>query len=229
MSIFMYLFIADFLFPKKCLGCSRNGSYFCQRCISKQEKYEAQRCIKCQRLSLDGLTHPKCKSVYLPEGVFVIYRYKNILKKLVKDVKFRRLKSLDNELTQLYANLDERLINYWVKNQFIVTSVPISRTKLNKRGFNQAELLAKKFANINDLEYQNFLSRKRDTRAQFGLNRKERFQNIANSFTLKKKFKKGTNLLLVDDVITTGVTAIECVKVLKRNRAGKVWVLVLAG
>jgi len=228
-SIFMFLFIADFLFPKKCLGCSRNGSYFCQRCISKQEKYEAQRCIKCQRLSLDGLTHPKCKSVYLPEGVFVIYRYKNILKKLVKDVKFRRLKSLDNELTQLYVHLDERLINYWVKNQFIVTSVPISRTKLNKRGFNQAELLAKKFANINDLEYQNFLSRKRDTRAQFGLNRKERFQKIANSFTLKKKFKKGTNLLLVDDVITTGVTAIECVKVLKRNRAGKVWVLVLAG
>lgn len=178
---------------------------------------------------MDGLTHPRCKTAYLPEGVFVIYRYKDIVKKLIKEIKFRRLRSLDKELVGLYSGLDERLINYWVKNQFVVTSVPISEAKLNKRGFNQAELIAQKFAGLRGLDYGNYLTRKRDTKAQFGLNRKERFQNIANSFTLKKKFKKGTNLLLVDDVITTGVTVTECVKVLKRNRAGKVWVLVLTG
>ncbi len=225
----MNFLLADFLFPKKCLGCLKSGSYFCQKCVNKQEKYENQRCIKCQRFSLDGLTHPKCKTNYLPEGVFVIYQYKNALRRLIKEIKFRRLRSLNEELVQLYEGLDKRLVDYWIKNQFVVTSVPISKVKLNKRGFNQAELLAKKFADIYGLEYQDLLKRKRDTKAQFELSRKERFKNIADSFGLKVRFKKGSNLLLIDDVITTGVTVTECVKVLKRNQAGRVWVLVLAG
>lgn len=217
------------MFPKKCIGCGVGGTYFCNKCVKIQEYYPEQRCIKCRRVSLDGLTHPKCKGVYSAEGLFVIYRYKNGIKKLIKEIKFRRVRSLSEELVALYKRTDDRLVDYWKKNNFVVTWVPISKTKLNKRGFNQAELLADVVAINLGLKTADTLVRTKDTRPQFELNKIQRQKNIVNSFLAKKGLKRGTNFLLVDDVITTGVTARECVKVLRRKGAGKVWVLILTG
>ncbi len=225
----MLNFVSSWLFPKKCIGCGKSATYFCAKCIKKQELYLSQRCIKCRRLGLDGLTHPKCKTVLSVEGIFVIFRYKGGIKKLIKEIKFRRVRSLVVELSELYAKTDSRLVDYWKRNNFVVTWVPISNTKLNKRGFNQAELLGRAAAAKFGLETEDCLKRNKDTKPQFELNKKERLKNIINSFEVKNNFKKGSNFLLIDDVITTGVTARECVKVLKRRGAGKVWVLVLAG
>lgn len=228
-TFFMLNYIAGWLFPKKCVGCGKSGVYFCSKCLNKQEYYPEQRCIRCRRVSLDGLTHPKCKGVYSAEGLFVIFRYKNGIKKLIKEIKFRRVRSLSAELTAIYQKTDNRLLDYWVRNNFVVTWVPISRIKLNKRGFNQAELLAEAVADNFGLKTAELLARPKDTRPQFELNKVQRQKNITNSIKIKDKMKKGMNLLVVDDVITTGVTVRECVKVLRRKGAGKVWVLVLAG
>lgn len=224
----MFELLKDFLFPKKCVQCGRSGRFLCTNCIRKQVAYEKQRCIKCQRSSLDGLTHPRCKQIWSAEGLYVIFKYRNGIKKIIKDMKFRRLSDLDKELEGLFAGLDRRMVDYWKRNNFVVTWVPMHISKQNERGFNQAESIGKVFARINSLTVIDMLVRSKNTTPQFMQSRIERQKNIRNSIRVKSRLKK-ENIILIDDVVTTGATVAECVKVLKRGGAGRVWVLSLAG
>jgi len=108
----------------------------------------------------------------------------------------------------------------------ILIPIPLHKNKLKKRGFNQATLIAKKLAqklNI-PIEY-NLLSKIKDNISQSGLDREERFSNVANVYKINDKFKssiKSKHICIVDDVITTGATVNECAKLLKKYGAHKV-------
>ena len=111
----------------------------------------------------------------------------------------------------------------WEMGEGIITSVPMWREKERGRGFNQAKILAELMGNNVDL-----LERVRETKAQYGLNKEERAENIKNSFRVISNNQISKRLILVDDVWTTGSTMRECTKVLKRVGAGEVWGLTLA-
>ena len=112
----------------------------------------------------------------------------------------------------------------------VVTFVPMFPSKQKKRGYNQAELLAKELCKIIEINLDNKnLARIKDTSTQTELSFSERQKNLENAFKVENKQAfKGKVVLLVDDVLTTGATANNCAKELKRVGAKEVYVLTFA-
>ena len=119
----------------------------------------------------------------------------------------------------------------------VVCSVPVSVTRLRKRGYNQAELMAKAFVKqweqVTKAPTYNgsMLYRTKDTQMLRGLNPAERVLAMDGAFAVKTSEKQqlqGKNILLIDDIYTTGATADACSKVLLENGASKVFLLTLA-
>lgn len=107
--------------------------------------------------------------------------------------------------------------------------IPLSHTKLRKRGYNHAEILAKNLGKRFGLGVQNVLKRVKETKPQYGLKREERIRNIRGAFGIKNiKKTKSKVAFLVDDIVTTGSTLVEAANVLKRNGFTKVYGVILA-
>ena len=111
----------------------------------------------------------------------------------------------------------------------LLLPVPLHEKRLRKREFNQSALIAKQVArHLGVPMVVNSLLRERETRPQVGLNAKERRKNMRNAFSVHKAgLIKGRRVMLIDDVFTTGATARECSKVLKRAGANCVFVITL--
>jgi len=114
-------------------------------------------------------------------------------------------------------------------SQSLIMPVPLHKKRLRWRGFNQSELLAKgikKYFNL-DLRLDELI-RTKHKKPQTKLSGRKRKENVKGCFFWKGDWLDGKNIILVDDVITTGSTLNECAKVLKENGAGEVWGLVVA-
>jgi len=114
----------------------------------------------------------------------------------------------------------------------VVMPVPMHSKKLRSRGFNQAALLAKYLGKKRDVVVDfDSLRRTRDERPQVGLERAERLRNIKGAFEIKVKGiseLRGKNIILIDDVLTTGATINECARILKKAGASSVSGLTVA-
>ncbi|MCA9381800.1 ComF family protein [Candidatus Dojkabacteria bacterium] len=98
----------------------------------------------------------------------------------------------------------------------IITCVPIHISRKRWRGFNQSELLAKEIAKQKNLEFLQLLKKGTNTLPQVGLNKKQREANLKNTFEFNyTKVTKTNQIVLVDDIITTGTTLIECTRTLR--------------
>ena len=111
--------------------------------------------------------------------------------------------------------------------------VPMSKARLRKKGFNHSLLLAKDLSKLSNIIFlKDALIKIKDTKTQVGLNYDERKRNLKNSFILKEKYKntlKNKNILIVDDVFTTGSTINECAKALKLcGKANKIISITIA-
>lgn len=109
----------------------------------------------------------------------------------------------------------------------LVTSVPMHWTRLMHRGFNQAELLARRVADHIHIPYQKILHKRKRTAKQQGLERKSRLHNLRNAFQLKENIE-GKFISIVDDVVTTGATAQTLASLLVDSGARRVEVWALA-
>jgi len=112
----------------------------------------------------------------------------------------------------------------------MVLPVPLYKKRLRERGFNQSALLGKYVAKRLGRPLNLYsLIRNRDTRPQVGLSAKERKKNIRNAFEIREQgVIKGRRVLLIDDVFTTGATARECSKVLRKAGAQEIFVITLS-
>jgi ComF family protein len=111
----------------------------------------------------------------------------------------------------------------------LVVPIPLSKSKLSRRGFNQAQLLAQEVAAGLNLPLGEILIKTKDTPAQARLNRREREKNLQRAFgVVNTDTIKGKTLLLIDDVFTTGATASATAELLRQGGAAEVLVLVLA-
>jgi len=222
----------DFLFPKYCVNCRKIGAYICANCFSYLSFDVSMICLVCNRGSIDGLTHPKCKSKYAIDGAFSAIAYKGIVKKLIYNFKYKPyLSDLKNTLVELfYESIIQQEI-FQKANEFspILVPIPLHKNRLRKRGYNHSQLLAEGLSKKLNLKAIEILKRKKETKSQFGLDLKKRKENIKDAFILNAKYIiHNTNILLVDDILTTGSTLLEAAKTLKKSGARRVWGLTLA-
>lgn len=228
-------FFLDLLFPKKCVGCRKTGSYFCQDCISNILQGDLV-CPKCEKLAMGGQTHPICKRKFGLDGLWSLGIYQAPLKQAIQTLKYKRV----SELAEILTNIT---LEYWAKYQpfvldqikkdrgegWMVIPVPLHWWRENDRGFNQASLIGQNLSKKLGLGYCEALKRTRYTKPQAKLKGKDRYENIKNAFEINPNCNlKTVNCLLIDDVWTTGSTLKEAIYILKRNGAKKVWALTLA-
>ncbi len=218
--------LLDFLFPKRCVGCGRIGSYVCVACAVMMERVKSNEaiCPMCQRRAHGGVTHPGCKRAYAIDGLTSFFRYKGVVRKAIKTLKYRLVSDLAWELMSH--------ISLSAVSADMLIPIPLHRERIRNRGFNQAEVLGSLLAARLNIPVQNdILCRTRHTHPQAGIQQKEeRLSNMKNAFLIKKGSHgiRGLRIILFDDVVTTGATLRAAASVLKRAGAKSVWAITLA-
>lgn len=216
--------LLDLIFPKKCVSCSRFGSFLCFDCTSNIEVLEAQVCSACYKSAFLGKTHPICKKKTSLDGVVSFYNYSGPIKAIVKNLKYRFTTDALTELSEK-LNLKRNLLP---DSSWTLLPVPLHQQRQNFRGFNQAELLGSLVSKKLNLSLDNqLLKRKLATKSQVGLSQKERKENIDKVFKVLGEVKD-KNFYIFDDVWTSGATLKSIAKELKKAGAEKVWGLTLA-
>jgi len=230
--------ILDVVFPARCVGCGQEGIYICRQCEGFTGE-SALICPACQQSSLTGERHESCKSLYGFEGLVNIWEYEGVVKSLLHNIKYNGMTHAVAEIVQnacINMVKDEMrlkpFLSYLLSEDTYITYVPMFKRKEKFRGFNQAAVFAKKMGKIFKKETVPLLEKIVDTKPQVDLAKEERLQNVKGAFRVKcvanSKCQIPKNIVLVDDVWTTGATIKECCKVLKKAGAQKVWGFTLA-
>lgn len=222
----------DFVFPKYCVNCRKIGDYICANCFSFISFDVAMICLVCNRASIDGLTHPGCKTKYAIDGAFCAVAYKGIVKKLIYNFKYKPyLADLKNCLVELFYEsvIQQEIFQKAYESLPILVAIPLHASRLRKRGYNHAKLLTEGLSKMLNLKLIDILQRKKNTKSQFGLKLKDRKKNLKDAFILNTKYLiLNTNIFLVDDILTTGSTLLEAARILKKQGAKRVWGLTLS-
>ncbi|HBO17232.1 MAG: ComF family protein [Candidatus Moranbacteria bacterium GW2011_GWE2_35_2-] len=228
-------FILDTLFPITCLGCQKQSDqWICEHCLKKISLKKDQICPICEKIiTPKGEICFSCHKKNSIDGLLVCTSYKEkIISRAVGYFKYRFVKRLSIPLSKIMLEASR---NFDLRLPDIIIPIPLHPHRLRWRGFNQSQLLAQYLGknltpgfDIPILE--NNLIRKYYTSPQMKIkNYKERQRNIQNAFTvLQKENIKNKNILLVDDIATTGSTLFECAKILKQSGAKKVFGIVIA-
>lgn len=218
----MWCEILNFFFPEYCVGCGKYGGCLCEDCRGELPLAE-QICPVCGRSSIMGWSHEKCRRRSCLDGLIVIYDYQDeLVKKVVDAVKFGFNKRMINIVLKGIVFESGVMFDYLIP-------VPLHFYRENWRGFNQAEEIAREVAMGLGVPVVNGLERRRNTKQQsLIMDKKEREKNVKGAFSVAGgKTLKGKNVLLVDDVFTSGANMRECAKELKKAGAKVVWGLAL--
>ncbi len=202
----------DVFWPKKCIGCGREGEYICDKC-----------------------------SIFLSESVnnidklVSIWEYEGIMKKLIYHIKYEGQTHIVNELVEKAFKVIakdtarfEKFLNFLLAKDTYITYVPMYKKKEKQRGFNQVELIAKKVGKITKKETVPLLTKIKDNLSQTGLNYQERIENVKDVFSFREECTCPDNILVVDDFWISGATMKECFKILKQAGAKNIWGFALA-
>ena len=203
--------ILDIIFPVKCLSCGYAGVDLCLVCTSNFPPAERENA----------------------KWVFSLFDYRHPpLKKALWLLKYRGKKRLANIFAEImYGKILEELSDLSIMQNFrdvIIIPIPLSALGLRERGYNQAELIAKKLSeldgNINFKIEKHILIKNKETKHQARIkNRNERLRNLSGAFAVKNELLiKNRNIILIDDITTTGATLNEAKKILKKAGTRKI-------
>ena len=216
--------ILDFIFPIQCINCNKNGEFLCDECFSKIKLRTLKQCPLCNKDQSNDKLCSKCKSKSYLDEIIICVNYDNeVLQKVLHYFKYKYIKNLSEPLGKI---LHTKFLKTTLPAHLIIIPTPLHKKREIERGFNQSELLAKE---LNTKLTKNVLFRKKNIKHQADLNKQEREKNIKDCFAIKNSnIIKNKNILLIDDVITTGSTLNEQARLLKQNNARKVWALIIA-
>lgn len=233
------------IFPSDCRICGNallNVSRLpvCDQCLSAMLPIASGLCAICgERLpgmhAVEGeMRCELCRRAEPPYVKACAYgSYEGGLRELIHLLKYEQVRPAANVLGRM---LSEAIVDLApvLGEKTVVIPVPLHRGKLRQRGFNQSELIARAALKVISAQSQfelcsTVLERRRETRSQIGLSRHQRRENMRGAFAVvKPELVAGREVLLVDDVFTTGTTVSECAHVLRRAEASKVFVATVA-
>jgi ComF family protein len=236
------------LFPSDCRICgnpltSVSRLPVCHACLQSMTPIAGGLCSICGERVLSGniakvivedhIRCGLCQRVEQPFDRAVAYgSYDGALRDLIHLLKYGAVRPAANVLGRMLAEAIASLESGLAEKEIMVVPVPLFRKKQRRLEFNHAELIARaavKLSGRHLLLQPELLERKRETVSQTGLTRHQRRENVRGAFAVTQPAAlKGCEVLVVDDVFTTGATASECARVLRRAGASKVWVATVA-
>lgn len=237
-------FCLDLIFPIECLGCGKENTWLCEKCLENIPLNQNQICPLCKKISLYGRTCPNCRPYSFLDGILIAGHYQNkLLQKSIYALKYQFVVEIAKPLGSLLIKLLKSFQNNFVfqeevfmkldiftRKDTLFIPIPLHKRKFRERGFNQTELLAQEVSqSLGWLVEKEVLKRKRYTGDQTKLPEKKREENMKNAFVCLNPEKiANKRIILLDDVMTTGATLQEAAKTLKNAGAKEVWGLALA-
>ena len=214
----------DYVFPKECLNCQKEGEYLCSACFAKIELFEQFPCFICNSGQYEVGICPECQEQTSIDQIVIACTYtNNIAGQLVEQFKYNYLEELKKLLGQLLIKqIQKQGLNSVFYAQKLVP-VPLHKIRLAERGFNQASELAKQLrVKYNCQLEQELVQRQENTLHQAKLNRQQRLRNLQNAFRINIRQVIPEQVILIDDVLTTGATFSEIAKTCKAAGIKKV-------
>lgn len=228
--------ILDILFPPVCLNCRKyliGDKFICNNCFNLIKLNSALFCSVCKSRLADNkkiCNHSKKIQPYF-YLLAAAGNYDNqVLRNLIHGLKYQYLKNSAPLLSKLLFLYLKNLPLSFTNGQWLIMPMPLHSARQRQRGFNQSKLIAEFVATQLNLPLIEILTRTKNNKPQVGLKgNEERIENVKNCFAIQNpKLVEKKNILLIDDVFTSGATMNEAVKVLKQNGARRIIALVIA-
>ncbi len=228
--------LLSLIYPQQCSVCSstvnrRRDGKVCGRCWASAETFTGLEtlCVKCGAFlsKAEPLFETHCHACeeHLFDKARAVGPYEGPLAKTILDMK--SVPYLPSRVTELMAS---QFFDQFEEDITLLIPVPLSRQRYRERGFNQAELIARRLsARINvQVDSHSLVRRLHTDMHRAGMDKKARQMSVRNAFEVKRpRLIEGQSILLVDDVLTSGATASACAKVLKQNGAALVNILTI--
>jgi competence protein ComFC len=218
--------VIDWLYPPSCCSCWKIGKLVCDDCFSSIQTPDVNTCKLCgESLKKPGVclrcrTNPPHFHSLRSLGYFT-----GSLRDAVHSLKYQRNLGLGEFFSIPLAQVIQR--ERWQID--LITAVPLNKKRRKERGYNQAEILARPVAKKMGISYSsNLIQRIKHTNSQVGLSLQERQNNVVNAFLAVPALVKSKNVLIIDDVATTGSTMDACAKALMDAGTKNVFALTLA-
>lgn len=208
-------FLLDLLYPRRavCMGCGSmigcDRDDLCEACREKLAKQWV------------GVKHPERRLKL--DGAAYAYYYHGPAGGMVRNLKYSGVQVLTEGMAR---DLARAIMGLQIEHAVLLTSVPMHPKRKRRRGLNHAEVLGRAVAERLELEYTEILMRSRNAPQQARLSHEERRKNLEGGFAVRPEcldLVRGAEILLIDDVFTTGATAAACADALKHAGADKVY------
>ena len=217
----------DLLFPKWCIGCGKEGDFICPSCRQSLPRIMPPICPKCGRPQPSGILCQGCVRWQTEiDGIRSPFIFDGVMRQAIHQLKYQNLRALSALLAQM-------IWDYLVANPVpaeVLVPVPLHPKRLRERGYNQSSLVARDMGKVLNLTViDDCLIRRRHAIPQARTsNVEERRSNISGAFICRDLRLHGKQVLLIDDVSTSGATLDACAAAARAAGAASVWGLVVA-
>lgn len=226
--------VVDYVLPPRCLACTElivTSDSFCADCWNNLNFVAKPYCMICGSLlgisTMENITCGKCittKPYY--DSMRSLFIFDDNSRKIIHAFKYYD----KTHMAKCFARLLYSKYNTELQDIDIITSVPMHKLKRLMRMYNQSQILSEELNNMmHKTLYNDLLIKYKMTKSQTVLSGKSRTQNISGSIRVNDNYRlQNKNILLVDDVTTTGATILECSKLLKAAGSNVVRVITIA-
>lgn len=212
----MFSIFLNFIFPPRCPNCSayveRRGD-FCAPCL--------------RRLSTPHALVRTAEMMADLDGIWAFAHYRAAVRDLLRALKYQKKRAALPALHSLLTAGEEVLAD--LPRPLVAVPVPLAPKRRRKRGFNQAEEIFAPWLRRHEIPVAPLLVRTRETAPLYDHTRVQRRRELHGAFAVSEGADlTGADILLVDDIMTTGATLVECARTLKHAGAGRIYAFVLA-
>lgn len=221
-------FILDILFPRVCVNCNKSlkTGVVCDVCFGQIKIYNSCFCIKC------GKRLPDARKTCHPKEPYILATaadYNDTIREMIHVMKYKNITEAAEPLAKIAVEF-MKISGLPLKNRIIIP-IPLHKFRERARGFNQSALIAEKIAEVFNIPLiSDALTRTKNTEPQFQIKTKEeKLKNISGCFDVSEPQKiAGKQIILFDDISTSGATLREAAVTLKKAGAKNIIALVIA-